>query len=124
MKLVVLQNYEDYSVILRQDDKGNPLLIEPFVVAVKPRIVDGEVIDWWFGHYFSDLGDATNYARQHGNGLISYYRLEEITSKLIDGFIQDDKDFAYEYFAREVEIDDHEAKYFGLDIDLLDEYRY
>ena len=122
MKLIELQKYGNYSVILRQDNKGNPLVIEPFVVALYPRIEDGEVIDWSHGHYFDDLFNASNYARQKQQGL-NYYRLEEIASKVIDGFVQNDKDSAYEYFVREVEIDDHEAKYFELDISLLDEYR-
>lgn len=123
MKYVKLQKYGDYSVILRQDNKGNPIPLEPFVVACKPNIQDGEVIDWWFGHYFQDLFDAVNYARQRGNGAMNYYRLEEIAGKAIDGLLQDDEETAYEYFAREIEMDDHEAEYFGLNVEMLDEYK-
>lgn len=123
MKYVKLQKYGDYSVILRQDNKGNPIPLEPFVVACKPNIQDGEVIDWWFGHYFQDLFDAVNYARQRGNGAMNYYRLEEIAGKAIDGLLQDDEETAYEYFTKEIEMDDHEAEYFGLNVEMLDEYK-
>lgn len=124
MKLIELQNYDNYSVVLRLDEKGNLLPVEPFVVACKPNIKDGEVVDWSHGHYFDDLFDAVNYARTrtetyHPN----YYRLEEIAGKAIDGLIEDDKETAYEYLAREVEIDSHEADYFGLNKELLDDYK-
>lgn len=124
MKLIELQSYDDYSVILRLDDKGNLLPHEPFVVACKPNIKDGEVVDWWFGHYFDDLFDATNFARTKLNLYQpNYYRLCEISSKAIDGLIEDDEETAYEYLAREVEIDSHEADYFGLNKELLDSYK-
>ena len=124
MKLIELQKYDDYSVILRQDDEGKALIVSPFVVAVYPNIQDGEVIDWAWGHYFEDLFSAVNYARTrtetyHPN----YYRLEEIASKVIYGLVQDDKETAYEYFAREVEMDSHEAEYFGLNVELLEDYK-
>ena len=123
MKLIELQKYNNYSVILRQDDNGNPLVIEPFVVVCNPNIKDGEVIDWAYGHYFDDLFNAVNYARQKGKGCINYHRLEEIASKAIDGLIQDDEETAYEYFVREIEIDGHEAEYFGLNTKLLENYK-
>lgn len=123
MKFIELQKFNEYSVILRTDDKGKPIAIEPFVAVCKPNIKDGEVVDWWFGHYFSNLFDAVNYARTRGLGAINYYRLEEIASKAIDGLIEDDEESAYEYFAKEIEIDYHEAKYFGLDENLLDRYK-
>lgn len=124
MKFIELQNYDDYSVIIRLDEKGNLLAHEPFVVACKPNIKDGEVVDWGHGHYFGDLFDAVNYARTklelyHPN----YYRLCEIASKAIDGLIQDDEETAYEYFANEIEMDSHEADYFGLNKELLDDYK-
>ena len=123
MKLIELQKYGCYSVIVRQDDNGNLLVIEPFVVVCNPNIKDGEVIDWDYGHYFNDLFFASNFARQRGLGYLNYNRLEEIAGKAIDRLIQDDKNSAYEYFATEMEIDDHEAEYFGLDVDLLNEYK-
>ena len=124
MKLIELQNYDNYSVILRLDEKGNPLPCEPFVVAYKPNIKDGEVIDWAHGHYFDDLFDATNYARTKLELYQpNYYRLCEIASKAIDGLIEDDEETAYEYLAREIEIDSHEADYFGLNKELLDDYK-
>ncbi len=124
MKYIELRNYDSYSVIVRLDKKGNILPDEPFVVAYKPNIKDGEVIDWAHGHYFNDLFDAINYARTklelyHPN----YYRLCEIASKAIDGLIEDDEETAYEYFAREIEIDSHEAEYFGLNTELLESYK-
>ena len=124
MKLIELQNYNDYSVIIRLDDKGNKLPISPFVVACYPNIKDGEVVDWAWGHYFEDLFDAVNYARTktetyHPN----FHRLCEIASKAIDGLVQDDEDSAYEYFANEIEMDSNEAEYFGLDTELLDSYK-
>ena len=124
MKLIELQKYDSYSLILRQDDNGNLLPITPFVVACKPNVKDGEVVDWAFGHYFDDLFDAVNCARTktetyHPN----YYRLEEIASKAIDGLVQDDEDSAYEYFANEMEMDSHEAEYFGLNSELLNDYK-
>lgn len=125
MKLIELQKYGAYSVIVRQDDKGNPLVIEPFVVACGVNKQDGEVIDWGFGHYFDDLFEAVNYARTkteiyHPN----FHRLCEIASKAIDGLIEDDEDSAYEYFASEIEMDSHEAEYFGLNKELFAEYEF
>lgn len=124
MRFIELQKYGCYSVILRQDDKGNPIVVEPFVVACNPNIKDGEVIDWAFGHYFDDLFNATDFARARGSQIpVQYYRLEEIAGKAIDGLIQDDEDSAYEYFANEMEMDSHEAEYFGLNAELLDDYK-
>ena len=125
MRFIELQKYGNYSVIVRQDDKGNPIVIEPFVVACGAnKDKDGEVVDWDFGHYFGDLFEAVNYARTktetyHPN----FHRLCEIASKTIDGLIEDDEETAYEYLAREVEMDSREAEYFGLDVDLLDDYK-
>ena len=124
MKLIELQKYGNYSVIVRQDDKGNPIAIEPFVVAYGVNKKDGEVIDWGFGHYFDDLFNATDFARARGKNIpVQYYRLEEIAGKAIDGLIQDDEESAYEYFANEIEMDSHEAEYFGLNAELLDDYK-
>lgn len=123
MKFIELQAYDNYSVILRQDDKGNPLHISPFVVAGMPNKKDGEIIDWAFGHYFEDLFNAVDFARAKQKGRINFYRLEEIASKVIDGFVEHNADSAYEYFASEVEMDNHEADYFGLDTKVLSEYK-
>ena len=124
MKFIELQKYDNYSVIVRQDDKGNPCVIEPFVAACGVnKDKDGEVIDWEFGHYFGDLFNATDFARSRGKGYMQYSRLEEIASKAIDGLVQDDEDSAYEYFANEIEMDSHEAEYFGLNAELLDDYK-
>lgn len=124
MKYIELQKYGNYSVVLRQDDKGNPIVIEPFVVAYKPDIKDGEVVGWAMGHYFNDLFNATDFARARGKQIpVQYYRLEEIAGKAIDGLIQDDEESAYEYFANEIELDSDEAEYFGLNAELLDSYK-
>lgn len=124
MKFIELQNYDSYSVIVRLDEKGRLLPVEPFVVACKPNIKDGEVVDWAYGHYFDDLFNATDFARARGKNIpVQYYRLEEIAGKVIDGLIEDDEETAYEYFAREVEMDSHEAEYFGLNSELLDSYK-
>ena len=124
MKFIELQKYGNYSVILRQDDKGNFLAVNPFVVACGAnKDTDGEIIDWDFGHYFDDLFRATDFARSRGTGYMQYPRLEEIASKAIDGIIEDDEDSAYEYFANEIEMDSHEAEYFGLNEELLDSYK-
>ena len=115
MKFIELQKYGVYSVVLRQDDKGNKIEVEPFIVAYKPDIKDGEVVGWALGHYFEDLFNATDFARARGKNIpVQYYRLEEI---------EDDEETAYEYLAREVEMDSHEAEYFGLNAELLDSYK-
>lgn len=124
MKFIELQKYENYSVIVRQDDKGNPIVIEPFVVAYGAnKDKDGEIIDWDFGRYFDDLFNATDFARSRGTRYMQYSRLEEIASKAIDGLVEDDEDSAYEYFANEIEMDSHEAEYFGLKAELLNDYK-
>lgn len=124
MKFIELQSYDDYSVILRLDEKGNALAHQPFVVAYKLNIEDGMIIDWAHGNYFDDLFDAVNYARTKLELYQpNYYRVCEIASKAIDGLIEDDEDTAYEYFAREIEIDSDEADYFGLDKELLESYK-
>lgn len=124
MKLIELQKYGEYSVIVRQDDNGNLFHISPFVVACMVNKKDGEITDWAFGHYFEDLFDAVNFARTktetyHPN----FHRLCEIASKAIDGLIEDDEETAYEYFANEIEMDSDEADYFGLNQELLDSYK-
>ena len=124
MRLIELQKYDEYSVVLRTDEKGNLLVCNPFVVAYEPNIKDGEVVDWVHGHYFDDLFDAVNYARTKLELYQpNYYRLCEIASKAIDGLIEDGEDSAYEYFAREIEMDSHEAEYFGLNTELLESYK-
>ena len=124
MKLMELQRYGDYSVIVRQDEKGNLLEVDSFVVAYGINKRDGEITDWSYGHYFDDLFEAVNYARTktetyHPN----FHRLCEIASKAIDGLVEDDEETAYEYFANEIEMDSEEAEYFGLDAELLDGYK-
>ena len=105
MKMIELQKYGKYSVILRLNEKGNPIAIEPFVVACMPRIEDGEVIDWAFGHYFGDLFNAVDFARQKETGM-SYYRLEEIASKAIHEIVSGDEvDEAIGYHFLETEIE-------------------
>lgn len=123
MKFVELQKYGNYSIIVRQNDKGNPIITEPFVVACDVNKKDGEVMDWAYGHYFADLFNATDFARSRGTGYMQYTRLEEIASKAIDGLLQDDKETACEYLASEIEMDSHEAEYFGLNTELLDDYK-
>ena len=124
MKLVKLQEYGNYSVVMRQDDNGNPIVVQPFVVACGVNEQNGEVIDWAYGHYFDDLFNATDFARARGKNIpVQYYRLEEIAGKAIDGLIEDDMESAYEYLAREVEMDDKEAEYFGLNPELISEWK-
>ena len=124
MKLVKLQEYGNYSVVVRQDGNGNPIVVQPFVVAYGVNEQNGEVIDWTYGHYFDDLFNATDFARARGKNIpVQHYRLEEIAGKVIDGLIEDDEESAYEYLAREIEIDYDEAEYFGLDAKLLSEYK-
>lgn len=124
MKFLELQKYGECSVIMRQDDKGNPIAVEPFVVAYKVKKENGVIGEWALGYYFNDLFNATDFARARGKHIpVQHYRLEEIAGKAIDGLIQDDKESAYEYFANEIEIDNDEAEYFGLDKEKLDEYR-
>ena len=125
MKFIELQKYGHYSGIVRQDDNGNTLVIDPFVVACGAnKYKDGEVMDWDFGHYFDDLFRATDFARSRGTGYMQYPRLEEIASKAIDGLVEDDEDTAYEYFANEIEMDSHELEYFGLDEEKLNQYGF
>jgi hypothetical protein len=52
-----------------------------------------------------------------------YHRLCEIASKAIDGLVEDDEDTAYEFFANEIEMDNQEAEYFGLNAELLESYK-
>ena len=124
MKFTELQRYGEYSVVLRQDSNGNRVSVSPFVVVCSPRIVNGEIICWAFGHYFEDLFEAVNFARTktemyHPN----FHRLCEIASKTIDGLVEDDEGSAYDYFANEIEMDDDEANYFGLDVEMLESYK-
>lgn len=127
MKFIELQKYGRCSVVVRQDDEGNPIVINPFVVAYDVNKQDGEIMDWAFGHYYDDLFDAVDFARfsgcqTEGKQAVRYYRLEEIASKAIDGLIEDDEETAYEYFVNEIEMDSHEAEYFGLKKEKLEEY--
>lgn len=123
MKYIELQKYGEYSVIVRQDDNGNLIAINPFVVAYNAEQHNGEVTGWGYGHYFDDLFGATDYARSRAAGRLQYLRLEEIASKAIDGLIEDDEESAYEYLANEIELDSDEAEYFGLNAELLDSYK-
>lgn len=124
MRLIELQKYGEYSVILRQDDKGKALSCSPFVVAGIPEYKDGEVVSWAFGHYFEDLFNAVNFARtKTENYHPNFYRLEEIAGKAIHGMVEQDEESAYIYFADDIEMDSHEAKYFGLDTEILENYK-
>ena len=44
MEYTELQKYGNYSVILRHNGRGYPITCEPFVVACKPNIKNGEVV--------------------------------------------------------------------------------
>ncbi len=124
MKLIELQKYGNCSVIIRQDDCGNLLAVEPFVVAHEVNKRNGEIVDWGHGHYFGDLFEAANYARTGTeNYHPNFHRLCEMASKAIDGLVQDDEETAYEYFASEIEMDSDEAEYFGLNAELLESYK-
>lgn len=47
---------------------------------------------------------------------ISYDRMSEIASKAIDGLIEDDEYEAKIYLREEVELDEEESEYFGVDL--------
>lgn len=48
---------------------------------------------------------------------ISWDRMCEIASKSIDGLMEDDEESAKEYLQNEVELDESEAEYFGVEFD-------
>lgn len=124
MKFIELQKYGCYSVIVRQDDKGNPIKIDPFVVAWGVRKdEDGEVIDWYNGNYFYNLFAAVDCARQKGCTVPSYYRLEEIATIAIDNLTNDDDLVSWSIITDEMELDDYEAEYFGISVDELSKYK-
>lgn len=124
MKFIELQKYGSYSVVVRQDDKGNPIKINPFVVAWGARKdEDGEVIDWCNGHYFDDLFTAVDFARQRGCTVPSYYRLEEIATIGIEQLTNTDDLVSWSIVTDHIELDDHEAEYFGISVDELNKYK-
>lgn len=121
MKFVKLQEYGEYAVILRQDEKGNPIVINPYVVAFKANEENGEVIDWAYGHYFDDLFNAVNFAYSKGKEVPNYHRLNEIVGIVLHLFVADydDEDESesvinYCVLADNLDLDVNEAEYFGL----------
>ena len=54
-------------------------------------------------------------------GYIHRHRLEELTTKLKDGLIECDEDFAAEYFDEECEMTDEEKEWFGIETESEDE---
>lgn len=54
------------------------------------------------------------------NNGISWHRMNEIASKAIDGLIEDGEEEAKEYFRNEMELDEDEVTWFGIE-DLYEE---
>ena len=101
----VISKYGKYTIIKRETD------FEPYIVTYNLQ----EDSKWDFGHYFSDLFSAVDYAKAHADeSHISYIRMSEIASKAIVGLFEDDSESAYEYLINEIEMDEIEMKYFGV----------
>ena len=52
---------------------------------------------------------------------ISRYRLEELATKLKDGLLEADEDFAEEFFGEECEMTDEEKSWFGIETESEEE---
>lgn len=124
MKLIELQKYGDYSVIMRQDEKGNPVITNPFVVAWgAAKDDDGEVMDWGNGHYFDDLFTAVDFARQRGCSVPGYYRLEEIATETITALTENDDIWGWQVVTDRVDLNEHESEYFGIDEEEFEKWK-
>lgn len=124
MKLIELQKYGDYSVIMRQGEKGNLIKINPFVVAWgATKDDDGEVVDWGNGHYFDDLFTAVDFARQRGCNVPSYYRLEEIATETITALTEHDDIWGWQVVTDRVDLNEHESEYFGIDEEEFEKWK-
>lgn len=105
----LIAEYGQYVVIQRDTD------FEPYVVA-NGLHEDGT---WNYGHYFSNLFDAVDYAKLKADeSYIPYARMSEIASRAIDGLFElgnDDEDRAYGYCENEIEMTEEEMDYFGVE---------
>ena len=68
---------------------------------------------WGSGTYLYDIEDLAR-AVLYANKPIGYDRMTEIASKAIDGLREDDEESAQEYCREEIEMDDTELEFFGL----------
>ena len=75
---------------------------------------DPEKEVWGHGDYLYDIEDLAR-AVLFANKTIGYDRMTEIASKAIDGLREDDEDEAQEYCRNEIEMDDEELEFFGLE---------
>lgn len=104
--VVVIEEYPDIDYTLLRRDAS----FQPYVAAWG---LNKETGNWNQGHYFEDLFDALNYIRTK-RGKISYWRMDEIASKAIDGLFEDDPWEAEIYCEDTLELDDDEKEYFGI----------
>lgn len=79
----LIAEYGRYAVIKRETD------FQPYIVANNLHDDGG----WDYGHYFSDLFDAVDYARSHADEKhISWQRMCEIAENAVDGLFEDDSE--------------------------------
>lgn len=104
--VLIVAEYPDINYVLAY--RGGKY--QPWVAAWSYK---KESNSWGQGHYFERLESAIEYIRMK-QGRPTYYRLEEIATKAIDGLIEDDPYEAEEYLKDEMEITFEEAEYFGI----------
>lgn len=88
---------------------------------------------WDYGTYFSHWNQSTEdqqralssaielFRMRTERGYIHRHRLEELATKLKDGLIECDEDFAAEFFDEECEMTDEEKVWFGIGTESEDE---
>lgn len=114
MKFIELEEYGDYSLLLKEDKNGFKCETYPYIVAYKPnKIENNEVIEWAQGYYFKDLFVAIDFIRSKA-GYISYFRLDNIALMAIKELIEEAKEEAYLYLKNEMDISEVEAYHFNI----------
>ena len=121
MKYTLIESKGPYALILR----GESMTQYAVVYGLNKETGSWS---WTCSYYdFSEFSTLTKaealfkaldyYLMRTNEKHISWARMSEIATALKDGLIEDDKEEAYRYLAEVAELSEHEAEYFGLDIE-------
>ena len=122
-----------YTILLRNGkyallDMGNQYAV---VTGYDPRQPVGQ--QWNYGTYLTHWNQSAEdkqialfhaieqFRLKTEPNYISRFRLEELATKLKDGLLEADEDFAMEFFDEECEMTDEEKAWFGIETESEDE---
>ena len=126
-----------YNIILRN---GRYALLEmetQYVVACGFDETQLEGSQWSQGYYYTHWNTSETVVKQRMlSAALEYYRaltetnyitrcrLEELATQFKDGLIEDDEEFAMEYFDEVCEMENHEKEFFGIETESEEDDEY